>query len=200
MPDILSSTKLAMRLTRDLFDPEIYRLIDAAVGDLALAGVQKPERSASASALGVTATVDAGIFAAAYPLSGSYVMTYTQDGWTMDGEEVDPEEIGVTVQGTPSASDTVTVRSSWSASDPLMLEAIITYVRLNFGTPDDFDRLKRAYAQCHWGKEEEPVDHMDTRNHARLLECIRSQDMEGTLAALRDDLNDFGGLDRIFVK
>lgn len=62
------------------------------------------------------------------------------------------------------------------------------------------NRLKRAYAQCHWGKEEEPVDHMDTRNHARLLECIRSQDMEGTLAALRDDLNDFGGLDRIFVK
>lgn len=145
MPDILSSTKLAMRLTRDLFDPEIHRLIDAAVGDLALAGVQKPERSASASALGVTATVDAEQFAAAYPLSGSYVMTYTADGWTMDGEEVDPEEIGVTVQGTPSASDTVTVRSSWSASDPVMLEAIITYVRLNFGTPDDFDRLKKAY-------------------------------------------------------
>lgn len=62
------------------------------------------------------------------------------------------------------------------------------------------NRLKRAYAQCHWGKEEKPVDHMDTRHHARLLSCIRSQDTEGALHALRDDLNDFGGLDRILVE
>ena len=62
------------------------------------------------------------------------------------------------------------------------------------------NRLKRAYAQCHWGKEEDPVDHMDTRNHVRLLECIRSRDQEGALAALRDDLNDFGGLERILTE
>jgi len=62
------------------------------------------------------------------------------------------------------------------------------------------NRLKRAYAQCHWGKDEEPVDHMDTRNHARLLDALRSRDREAVLAALRDDLNDFGGLDRILVE
>lgn len=30
-------------------------------------------------------------------------------------------------------------------SDPLITRAIITYVRLNFGSPDDYDRLKRSY-------------------------------------------------------
>ena len=29
--------------------------------------------------------------------------------------------------------------------DPLLKQAIITYCRLNFGTPDDYDRLKRSY-------------------------------------------------------
>ena len=30
-------------------------------------------------------------------------------------------------------------------SDPLILRAIITYCKLHFGQPDDFDRLKRSY-------------------------------------------------------
>ena len=29
--------------------------------------------------------------------------------------------------------------------DPLIRRAIITYCRLNFGQPDDYDRLKRSY-------------------------------------------------------
>lgn len=29
--------------------------------------------------------------------------------------------------------------------DPLLKQAIITYVRMNFGTPEDFDDLKRSY-------------------------------------------------------
>ena len=62
------------------------------------------------------------------------------------------------------------------------------------------NRLKRAYAQCHWDNLEEPDRQLDTRNHANLLECLRRQDIEGVLKALRDDLNDFGGLDRIFVE
>lgn len=32
-----------------------------------------------------------------------------------------------------------------SETDPLILRAITTYVRLNFGQPDDYDRLKRSY-------------------------------------------------------
>ena len=31
------------------------------------------------------------------------------------------------------------------ASDPVVLQAITTYVKLNFGQPDDYDRLKRSY-------------------------------------------------------
>ena len=61
-------------------------------------------------------------------------------------------------------------------------------------------RLKRAYAQCHWGKGEEHVDHMDTRNHACLLAALRNKDTDAALAALRDDLNDFGGLERVLIE
>lgn len=30
-------------------------------------------------------------------------------------------------------------------TDPLVLRAVITYVRLHFGQPDDYERLKRSY-------------------------------------------------------
>lgn len=30
-------------------------------------------------------------------------------------------------------------------SDPLVLRAVITYCRLSFGEPDEYDRLKRSY-------------------------------------------------------
>lgn len=30
-------------------------------------------------------------------------------------------------------------------SDPLVARAVTTYVRLNFGSPDDYDRLKASY-------------------------------------------------------
>lgn len=32
-----------------------------------------------------------------------------------------------------------------SLSDALILRAVITYCKLNFGQPDDYDRLKRSY-------------------------------------------------------
>lgn len=32
-----------------------------------------------------------------------------------------------------------------STTDPLVLRAVITYCKLHFGQPDDFDRLKRSY-------------------------------------------------------
>ena len=30
-------------------------------------------------------------------------------------------------------------------SDPLIIRAIITYCKMNFGAPDEYDRLKRSY-------------------------------------------------------
>lgn len=39
----------------------------------------------------------------------------------------------------------VGVTAESTTTDPLLRQAIATYCRLNFGTPDDYDRLKRSY-------------------------------------------------------
>lgn len=39
----------------------------------------------------------------------------------------------------------VGVSASSDTTDALLTRAIITYCRLNFGSPDDYDRLKRSY-------------------------------------------------------
>lgn len=41
----------------------------------------------------------------------------------------------LSIAGVPDADD----------SDPLIQTAIISYCRLNFGAPDDYERLKRSY-------------------------------------------------------
>ena len=46
--------------------------------------------------------------------------------------------ITATTEGT-SVVDTSTI------TDQLLIRALITYTRLHFGTPDDFDRLERSY-------------------------------------------------------
>lgn len=46
-------------------------------------------------------------------------------------------DLGIAGVITGADDDTVT--------DPLILRAVITYVRLHFGTPDDFENLHRAY-------------------------------------------------------
>lgn len=57
---------------------------------------------------------------------------------------VDVEAAGVslTVAAT-TAGETVTDDST--ITDQLLIRAIITYVRLHFGSPDDYDRLERSY-------------------------------------------------------
>lgn len=35
--------------------------------------------------------------------------------------------------------------SNRDTDDPLVRRAVVTYCRLNFGEPDDYDRLKRSY-------------------------------------------------------
>lgn len=39
----------------------------------------------------------------------------------------------------------VNVTATPETTDPLLVQAIITYVRLHFGTPDDFDHLRSSY-------------------------------------------------------
>lgn len=35
--------------------------------------------------------------------------------------------------------------ASVNTNDPLVIMAVITYCRMHFGSPEDFDRLKRSY-------------------------------------------------------
>lgn len=35
--------------------------------------------------------------------------------------------------------------TNMDTSDPMVRRALITFCRLNFGAPDDYDRLKRSY-------------------------------------------------------
>lgn len=35
--------------------------------------------------------------------------------------------------------------TDYTITDPLVIQAVITYVRMMFGSPTDFDRLKEAY-------------------------------------------------------
>lgn len=73
-PALISAAKLAARITTSAFDSQVEMLLDAAVLDLGVAGVEVPE------------TLDA-----------------------------------------------------------IVTQACITYVLMNFGEPDQYDRLKRSY-------------------------------------------------------
>lgn len=39
----------------------------------------------------------------------------------------------------------IVATSTIDETDPLILQAIITYCKLNFGEPDNWDRLKKSY-------------------------------------------------------
>lgn len=39
----------------------------------------------------------------------------------------------------------VGVTADSSTTDPLLTQAIVTYCRLHFGTPDDYDKLQKSY-------------------------------------------------------
>lgn len=39
----------------------------------------------------------------------------------------------------------VDIQATSATTDPLLQQAIVTYCRLHFGTPEDYDRLKVSY-------------------------------------------------------
>lgn len=78
---MLDDVKLALRLTTDAYNTELNALINAGLGDLGVAGVEKQEMA--------------------------------------EGEE--------------------------PTDDPLVKLAVITYCKIHFGSPIDFDRLKKSY-------------------------------------------------------
>lgn len=54
--------------------------------------------------------------------------------------------VGVPVDGVALAiAQDGTVTDSSTITDQLLIRALITYVRLHFKSPDDYDRLERSY-------------------------------------------------------
>ena len=51
--------------------------------------------------------------------------------------------IGIEFDATEVKSDEVVV--DYTITDPLISRAIVTYCVMNFGSPDDYDRLKASY-------------------------------------------------------
>ena len=60
------------------------------------------------------------------------------------------------------------------------------------------DRLKRAYAQFYWDNLDSVSLSMDTRNHQAILQSLKDNDLDGLRTHLKNDLNDFGGLQHNF--
>ena len=58
----------------------------------------------------------------------------------------DGEIAGVVLPGTVSFAATESgIQDNSTLTDSLCQRAIITYARMHFGSPDDYDRLKEAY-------------------------------------------------------
>lgn len=57
---------------------------------------------------------------------------------------VDVEAAGVSLT-VAATTEGETVIDNSTITDQLLIRAIITYVRLHFGSPDDYDKLERSY-------------------------------------------------------
>lgn len=57
---------------------------------------------------------------------------------------VDVEAAGVSLTVAATTAGEIVTDDS-TITDQLLIRAIITYVRLHFGSPDDYDRLERSY-------------------------------------------------------
>lgn len=59
---------------------------------------------------------------------------------------VDVDAAGVSfIISATTTGETVTDNST--ITDQLLIRAIITYVRMHFGSPDDYDKLERSYSE-----------------------------------------------------
>ena len=81
------------------------------------------------------------------------IMTNAYDGELaslMKAGAADLKAAGVIIPGTVSFTTTVTtagdtVTDNSRMTDELVRRAIFTYVRMHFGSPDDYDRLRESY-------------------------------------------------------
>lgn len=146
--NMIDAARTALRLTITDYDDEVCRLIDAAVADLKQAGIPAPAPWAGADTdvPDGQVSVDIAAVKAAFPATTLETILYKGDAWTLDGHPVNLEDIGVTFTGTPTAGRVILLSSAYSVRDAEVTQAIMTYCRLYFGTPDDYANLERAYA------------------------------------------------------
>lgn len=88
------------------------------------------------------------------------------------------------------------VWSHWACNENFHLQ-LIAFCRNDFAYHElkrVLARLKRAYAQFYWSKWDPDFTPHDTRNHNEIISSIRNKDCRALLAALKDDLEDFGDL------
>lgn len=90
---LLDAVKMSIPVSTTAYDPIIAQLINAAVSDLAIAGIY---------------------------VEGVHVVAASDNGQ-------------------------ITVTDTSMITDPALVRAICAYVRANFGSPQDYDRLKAAY-------------------------------------------------------
>lgn len=57
----------------------------------------------------------------------------------------DIKHCGVDFEAIPVLDDDGETILNWVVADPLASRAIVTYCVMNFGSPDDYDRLKASY-------------------------------------------------------
>lgn len=93
-----------------------------------------------------------------------------------------------------NAADT-DVWAHWASNSEFHLK-MTTFCNNNYAVEElrkCMDRLKRAYAQFYWNNPDSASLSVDTKNHARIIRCLREKNLAGVLEFLRDDLSDFGG-------
>lgn len=61
---------------------------------------------------------------------------------SLDDEITDLIKSGLKDLGVAGIIDDVLVEDT---TDPLLIQAVITYCKMNFGLPEDYDRLKKSY-------------------------------------------------------
>lgn len=88
--------------------------------------------------------------------------------------------------------------SHWKYNTEFHLK-LISYTRNDYLYQElerSMSRLKRAYAQFYWEDWNEERTLFDTRSHEPLLACLEAGDIQRVLEELRNDLNDFAGVNR----
>lgn len=139
---MLNKIRTALRISTTLYDSELLELQEAAIADLALVGIPMAVKTVTGTTTVTDGAVevDASAFMLVHQECGSYTITYRNNSWSED-----LSALGITLTGTPVNGRIITVTVSRDVSDPLYTRAVITYVRVRFGSPDDYDRLKTAY-------------------------------------------------------